>query len=92
MKKEYLYLFNLTLKQANKDREKIEQRRLQDRVGGFQKYTDKADIYHPDPSSTHFFNEAERFDKDFAVLDKKKREDEWQVKHSKVDNLRQERL
>lgn len=32
----------------------IEVTRLKARVGGFVKYTDKADIYHPDPISTHF--------------------------------------
>ena len=37
-----------------KDREKIEQRRLKDRVGGFHKYVDSAQIHNPDPISTHF--------------------------------------
>jgi hypothetical protein len=32
----------------------IEVTRLKARVGGFVKYTDKADIYRPDPVSTHF--------------------------------------
>lgn len=32
----------------------IEVSRLKARVGGFHKYTDQANIYHPDPVSTHF--------------------------------------
>jgi len=66
-----------------KDREKIEQRRLKERVGGFVRYVDSAQIYNPDPISTYFVSgihqllfiililEAQRFDKDFAVVDKK---------------------
>ena len=32
----------------------IEVSRLKARVGGFVKYTDQANIYNPDPISTHF--------------------------------------
>ena len=48
-----------------KDKESIENRRLQQRVGNFHQYVDSAEIFRPDPVSTQFISEAERFDKDF---------------------------
>lgn len=39
-----------------------------------------------------FIIEAARFDKDFAVADKGKRETEVDSKHSKLAHLRQERF
>eukprot|EP00347_Sterkiella_histriomuscorum_P020572 403337291 len=77
---------------SQKDKEKIEQTRLRNRVGGFQKYVDSANLNNPDPISTHFVNEAERFDKDFAVVDKQIRESTYDVKLGKLNNLRQERF
>ena len=62
-------------------------------MGGFVKYTDQANLYNPDPVSTHFvagmfkfskftlFIEADRFDKDFAVADRKVREVHVDKKH-----------
>ena len=52
-----------------KDKESIENRRLQQRVGNFHQFVDSAEIFRPDPVSTHFISEAERFDKDFNVAD-----------------------
>ena len=52
-----------------KDKESIEQRRLQQRVGNFHQYVDSAEIFRPDPVSTHFISESERFDKDFNVAE-----------------------
>ena len=37
-----------------KDKEKIEITRLKNRVGGFQKYVDQANLHNPDPISTHY--------------------------------------
>ena len=37
-----------------RDKEKIEQGRLKERVGGFVKYVDSANIHKPDPISTHY--------------------------------------
>lgn len=48
--------------------------RLKERIGGYHKYVDNACINSPDPSSTDYVSEAERFDKDFAVHDKRMRE------------------
>ena len=56
-----------------KDKESIENRRLQQRVGNFHVYVDSGEIFKPDPVSTHFISEAERFDKDFNVADGFKR-------------------
>lgn len=41
---------------AMKDRERIEMVRLQERTGGFHKYTDSAFIHNPDPTSHHFIS------------------------------------
>ena len=94
----------------------IEVTRLKARVGGFHKYTDQANIYHPDPVSTHFIAgmwnlirkkisyisnllkfeipklqfiiEADRFDKDFSVADRRTREVEVEKKHQTFGTLR----
>ena len=50
-----------------KDKEQIENRRLQQRVGNYHMYTDSAAIFKPDPITTHFISDANRFDKDFNV-------------------------
>jgi hypothetical protein len=52
-----------------KDKESIENRRLQQRVGGYHMWVDSAEVFRPDPTSTHFIAEAERFDKDFNVAE-----------------------
>jgi hypothetical protein len=39
-------------------------------------------------SHKYFFAEAERFDKDFAVVDKQVRESGYDVKLAKLNNLR----
>ena len=51
------------------DRETFEKSRLQKRTGGFYQYVDSAEIFRPDPVSTHFINETERFNKDFHQND-----------------------
>ena len=52
-----------------KDKESIEIRRLQQRIGNYHVYVDSAEIFRPDPISTHYIAEAERFDKDFNVAE-----------------------
>jgi len=59
-------------------------------VGGFQRYVDKAQLFNPDPISTYFVTEAERFDKDFAVADKGAREQHFEKQQDKAAHLRQE--
>jgi hypothetical protein len=75
-----------------KDREMIENRRLQQRVGNYHVYVDSNEIFRPDPVSTHFISEAERFDKDFNVADGSIRQDVLEKKHTKINNLRDERM
>ena len=41
---------------AMKDKEKIEISRLKERKGGYQKFVDSAEVYHPDPISSHFLS------------------------------------
>ena len=58
-----------TQRATMKDKESIENKRLQQRVGQYHVYVDAGEIFRPDPVSTHFIGEAERFDKDFNVAD-----------------------
>ena len=75
-----------------KDKESIENRRLQQRVGNFHVYVDSNEIFRPDPRSTHYIAEAERFDKDFDVADGFKRQKEFNEKQNALIKLRHERL
>lgn len=77
---------------ALKDKEKIEDYRLKQRIGGYHKYVDNAQVNLPDPVSSHFISEAERFDKDFAAYDKKKREEEYQKKLEVIERKRVEKF
>ena len=56
------------------DREFIEQARLRDRIGQYHKYVDNAMLNAPDPISSHFLHENDRFNRDFASIDKMNRE------------------
>jgi hypothetical protein len=77
---------------ALKDKEKIEDYRLKQRIGGYHKYVDNAQISQPDPISSHFISEAERFDKDFSSHDKKTREMEHQKKLEMTERKRVEKF
>ena len=75
-----------------KDKERIEQTRLRERTGGYHKFVDGAEVHNPDPHSSHFVSEQERFDKDFAVADAKVRQAKYQHNMNKYAHLREERL
>jgi hypothetical protein len=77
---------------ALKDKEKIEDYRLKQRIGGYHKYVDNAQISQPDPISSHFISEAERFDKDFASHDKVQREVDHQKKVETIERKRVEKF
>jgi hypothetical protein len=62
------------------DKEHIEQARLRDRIGQYHKYVDNALVNAPDPKSSSFLPEHDRFNKDFAANDKMKREQDIQRK------------
>ena len=53
---------------------------------------DSAEILRPDPGSTHFINETERFNKDFNVNDQGKRAVTYEKNQEKIVKLRKERL
>lgn len=74
------------------DRETFEKERLQKRTGGFYQYVDSAEIFRPDPVSTHFIHETERFNKEFNVNDQVKREATYNKNQEKLHKLRKERL
>lgn len=77
---------------ALKDKEKIEDYRLKQRIGGYHKYVDNAQISQPDPVSSHFISESERFDKDFSAYDKRKREVDYQAKLEVIERKRVEKF
>lgn len=58
------------------DKEYVEQARLKDRIGLYHKYVDNALVNAPDPTSSHFLPENDRFSRDFAQNEKMKREEE----------------
>lgn len=70
------------------DREHIEQARLRDRIGQYHKYVDNALVNAPDPSSSHFLAENDRFNRDFAANDKIKRDRDNARKQMIVDSKR----
>ena len=55
-------------------------------------YVDSNEIFKPDPISTHFISEAERFDKDFNVADIVVRQNTYHKKENEINKLREERL
>ena len=70
------------------DREMIEQARLRDRIGQYHKYVDNALVNAPDPTSSHFASENDRFNRDFAANDKIKREQEYRRRQAIADSKR----
>ena len=55
-------------------------------------YVDSNEIFKPDPISTHFISEAERFDKDFNVADGFVRQATFSKKEDSINKLRDERM
>ena len=74
-----------------KDKELIENSRLRERTGGYHKYVDAAEVHNPDPTSSHFISEQERFDKDFSVADQKVRQQQFAHVQDRWAHLREER-
>ena len=73
---------------ANRNRDNIEKAYLGDRVGMFNKPSEKAKINDPDPRSTLFISEAERFNKDFANHDYERRQQEQERKRNRMENMK----
>ena len=74
-----------------KDKELIENSRLRERTGGYHKFVDSAEVHNPDPTSSHFISEQERFDKDFSVADQKVRAQQYDHVQNRWAHLREER-
>jgi len=70
---------------ANRNRDNIEKAYLGDRLGMFNKPSEKAKINDPDPRSSLFISEAERFNKDFSSYDYERR-----LKEKEKKNMRNE--
>ncbi len=58
---------------ANRNRDNIEKAYLGDRLGMFNKPSEKAKINNPDPKSSLYISEAERFNKDFSSYEYERR-------------------
>lgn len=56
-----------------KNRDTIEKAFIQDRIGAYNKKSDPFIINEPDPYSDLYINEAERFNKDFALNEYERR-------------------
>jgi len=70
------------------DREYIEHQRLKDRVGQYHKYVDNVLVNNPDPTSSHYLPDDDRFNRDFAAIEKRRREEERQRKQAVIDSRR----
>lgn len=65
-----------------------EQQRLRDRIGFFNKNVDNVMVNAPDQKSSHYMGEDERFNKDFAAVEKKRRQEQYARKQAIIDSRR----
>ena len=79
-------------KQGRGGREAIEKARLATRVEGFERYEDPGKLTEFEASASGHAPEAERFDKDFSVVERHKRETDRQRHGAIIGARRQERL
>ncbi|KAM3142581.1 hypothetical protein pb186bvf_005240 [Paramecium bursaria] len=80
-------------REALRDKDRIEKSRINQRVGHEARGLDVgALIHHAPPQSTLYVPENERFDKDFAVADKRRREHEYVQKEQIKEKKRLEGL
>ena len=73
---------------ANRNRDNVEKAYLGDRVGMFNKPSEKAKINDPDPRSALYISEAERFNKDFATYDYERRIFDKEKKKDRFESLK----
>ncbi len=73
---------------ANRNRDNIEKAYLGDRLGMFNKPSEKAKINDPDPRSTIFISESERFNKDFATYDYERRIQDREKKKQRFECMK----
>jgi hypothetical protein len=65
-----------------------EQARLRDRIGFFNKNVDNTGVNAPDRQSSHFCDEPDRFNKDFAAIEKRERDMKNKRKQAAIDSRR----
>ena len=73
---------------SNKNRETIEKAFISDRIGAYNKKSDPLKLNDPEPSSSLFINEAERFNKDFATNEYERRRDLNEKKRLRNEQLK----
>lgn len=66
----------------------MDQQRLRDRIGYFNKNVDNVLVNHPDPRSSHFSDSADRFVRDFAAVEKAQRDQRNKAKQQVIDSRR----
>lgn len=65
-----------------------DQARLRDRIGFFNKNVDNTGVNAPDQASSHFMAENDRFNKDFAAVEKRERDLRNKRKQAAIDSKR----
>lgn len=73
---------------SNKNRETIEKAFISDRIGAYNKKSDPLKLNDPEPSSSLFINEAERFNKDFATNEYERRRELNEKKRLRNEQLK----
>ena len=79
-------------RQGMRDRESLEKARLRDRRGGYHHFSPFPGISNNEISSSYFISEADRFNKDFAAEEKRRREIETQRKQEAIHIHREQIL
>ena len=77
-------------REGMRDREATEKMRLKERTGGYHQYEEFPGIHRPAPASNMYIPESERFDKDFAAIEKRKREEDYQRRQQNLMAKREE--
>jgi hypothetical protein len=62
--------------------------RLKERIGSYHKYMDNALVNNPDPHSSHFLPEQDRWNRDFASHDKAMREQQHKARLDVIEKKR----
>ena len=73
---------------SNKNRDNIEKAFLNDRIFSYNKPSEKYNLNSPDPKSTLFISDAERFNKDFASHEFLRRSAEKERKKQMYENFK----
>lgn len=77
-------------REGMRDREATEKMRLKERTGGYHQYQEFQGVHRPEQNSNMFIAESERFDKDFAAIEKRRREEEYNRKQQILTQKRED--